>query len=95
MTLLLVKVELRSTLPSDDDKGVLTEEAPGFDEGLFYDKANKPITEKLEEVGALLIARHSLRIHIHMIGERKKPIIFRATAPVVCIIEARHSVKSY
>lgn len=36
-----------------DDKGVLTSEAPGF-EGLFYDKANKPITEKLEEVGALL-----------------------------------------
>ena len=35
-----------------DDKGVLTDEAPGF-EGLFYDKANKPITEKLEEVGAL------------------------------------------
>ena len=31
-----------------DDKGVLTNEAPGF-EGLFYDKANKPITEKLEE----------------------------------------------
>ena len=36
-----------------DDKGVMTAEAPGF-EGLFYDKANKAITEKLEEVGALL-----------------------------------------
>ena len=29
----------------------MTAEAPGF-EGLFYDNANKPITEKLEEVGA-------------------------------------------
>src|SRR5699024_1597806 len=28
-----------------NDKGVLTEDAPGF-EGLFYDSANKPITEK-------------------------------------------------
>ncbi len=27
-----------------DDKGIMTEEAPGF-EGLFYDKANKAITE--------------------------------------------------
>ena len=36
-----------------DEKGVMTEEAPGF-AGLFYDKANKAITEKLEEVGALL-----------------------------------------
>ena len=36
-----------------DDKGVMTEEAPGF-EGLFYDKANKAVTEALEEVGALI-----------------------------------------
>ena len=34
-------------------KDVMTEEAPGF-EGIFYDNANKAITEKLEEVGALL-----------------------------------------
>lgn len=36
-----------------DEKGNMTDEAPGF-EGMFYDKANKPITEKLEENGALL-----------------------------------------
>ena len=36
-----------------NDKGVFTEEAGEF-EGLFYDKANKNITEKLDEVGALL-----------------------------------------
>ena len=32
-----------------DDKGVMTEEAAGF-AGLFYDKANKAITDKLEEL---------------------------------------------
>ncbi|MCG3055927.1 class I tRNA ligase family protein, partial [Escherichia coli] len=36
-----------------DSKGHMTEEAPGF-EGLFYDNANKAITEKLQEEGALL-----------------------------------------
>src|SRR5699024_6382311 len=36
-----------------DDKGYLTDEAPGF-AGVFYDEANKPITEMLEEKGALL-----------------------------------------
>src|SRR5699024_1990214 len=36
-----------------DDKGVFTEEAGEF-AGQFNDKANKTITEKLDEVGALL-----------------------------------------
>src|SRR5699024_6098177 len=36
-----------------DEQGYFTDEAPGF-EGQFYDKANKAITEKLEEVGSLL-----------------------------------------
>ena len=36
-----------------DEKGHMTSEAPGF-EGLFYDQANKPITEQLEEKGALV-----------------------------------------
>ena len=35
-----------------DDRGVMTAEAPGF-EGLFYDTANKAITEALEAAGAL------------------------------------------
>jgi isoleucyl-tRNA synthetase len=38
-----------------DEKGVMTEEAGEF-AGLFYDKANKPIVDKLEEVGALISA---------------------------------------
>lgn len=36
-----------------DDHGCMTDEAPGF-EGVFYEKANEPVIEKLKEVGALL-----------------------------------------
>ena len=61
-----------------DDKGVMTAEAPGF-EGLFYDKANKAITEKLEEVGALLKLSFITHSYPHD-WRTKKPIIFRATA---------------
>ncbi|WP_242144488.1 MULTISPECIES: isoleucine--tRNA ligase [unclassified Bacillus cereus group] len=72
-----------------DDKGVLTSEAPGF-EGLFYDKANKPITEKLEEVGALLKLTFITHSYPHD-WRTKKPIIFRATAQWFASIEAFRS----
>ncbi|MBO9130246.1 isoleucine--tRNA ligase [Bacillus sp. 165] len=61
-----------------DDKGYLTKEAPGF-EGLYYDEANKPITEKLEEAGALLKLSFITHSYPHD-WRTKKPIIFRATA---------------
>ncbi|MFU0790874.1 isoleucine--tRNA ligase [Virgibacillus proomii] len=61
-----------------DEKGVFTEEAPGFT-GLFYDKANKVITEKLEEVGALLKLQFITHSYPHD-WRTKKPTIFRATA---------------
>jgi isoleucyl-tRNA synthetase len=61
-----------------DDKGVMTAEAEGF-EGLFYDEANKPITEKLEEVGALLKLSFIKHSYPHD-WRTKKPVIFRATA---------------
>ncbi|WP_282138024.1 isoleucine--tRNA ligase [Rossellomorea aquimaris] len=61
-----------------DDKGVMTSEAPGF-EGLFYDKANKPITEKLQETGALLKLNFITHSYPHD-WRTKKPVIFRATA---------------
>jgi isoleucyl-tRNA synthetase len=61
-----------------DDKGCMTAEAEGF-EGLFYDKANKPITEKLQEAGKLL--KLSFMTHSYPHDWRtKKPVIFRATA---------------
>ncbi|WP_338451984.1 isoleucine--tRNA ligase [Niallia oryzisoli] len=61
-----------------DDKGVMTEEAEGF-AGLFYDKANKAITEKLEEVGALLKLTFITHSYPHD-WRTKKPVIYRATA---------------
>ncbi|MGM8214398.1 isoleucine--tRNA ligase [Bacillaceae bacterium W0354] len=61
-----------------DDKGVFTEEAPGF-EGMFYDKANKDITQKLEEVGALLKLEFITHSYPHD-WRTKQPTIFRATS---------------
>jgi len=61
-----------------DDKGCMTSEAPGF-EGLFYDEANKPITQALEEAGALLKLTFFTHSYPHD-WRTKKPVIFRATA---------------
>lgn len=61
-----------------DDKGVFTKEAEGF-EGMFYDTANKPITEKLQEAGALLKLDFITHSYPHD-WRTKKPVIFRATA---------------
>ncbi|MCY7776394.1 isoleucine--tRNA ligase, partial [Bacillus licheniformis] len=61
-----------------DEKGHMTSEAPGF-EGLFYDQANKPITEQLEEKGALLKLDFITHSYPHD-WRTKKPTIFRATA---------------
>ncbi|SET30745.1 Isoleucyl-tRNA synthetase [Oceanobacillus limi] len=61
-----------------DEKGVFTAQAPGF-EGMFYDKANKTITEKLEEVGALLKLTFITHSYPHD-WRTKKPTIFRATS---------------
>ncbi|MGC4375565.1 isoleucine--tRNA ligase [Fictibacillus sp. Mic-4] len=61
-----------------DDRGYMTKEAPGF-EGLFYDEANKPITEKLKEQGALLKLSFITHSYPHD-WRTKKPVIFRATA---------------
>ncbi|WP_163579710.1 isoleucine--tRNA ligase [Gracilibacillus saliphilus] len=60
-----------------DEKGVFTDEAPGF-EGLFYDAANKQVTEKLEENNALLKLNFITHSYPHD-WRTKKPTIFRAT----------------
>ncbi|TBL78172.1 isoleucine--tRNA ligase [Paenibacillus thalictri] len=60
-----------------DDQGHMTAEAPGF-EGVFYDKANKMITEMLENSGHLL--KLSMIQHQYPHDWRtKKPVIYRAT----------------
>ncbi|AVQ32793.1 isoleucine--tRNA ligase [Staphylococcus muscae] len=60
-----------------DAKGVFTEEAGQF-EGMFYDKANKAITELLTEKGALLKLDFITHSYPHD-WRTKKPVIFRAT----------------
>lgn len=60
-----------------DGKGKFTEEAPGF-EGIYYEDGNKKVTEKLEEVGALLKLTFITHSYPHD-WRTKKPIIYRAT----------------
>lgn len=60
-----------------DEKGVFTAEAPGF-EGIFYDKANKEITDLLDEKGALLSLSFITHSYPHD-WRTKKPVIYRAT----------------
>ncbi|WP_033541430.1 isoleucine--tRNA ligase [Planococcus sp. CAU13] len=69
-----------------DEKGVFTEEAPGF-EGQFYDKANKSITEALDAVGALEALTFITHSYPHD-WRTKKPVIYRATAQWFVSIEA-------
>lgn len=61
-----------------DDKGYFTEEAEGF-AGMFYDDANKAVTERLESVGALLKLGFITHSYPHD-WRTKKPVIFRATS---------------
>ncbi|MGM0123706.1 isoleucine-tRNA ligase [Enterococcus sp. AZ194] len=60
-----------------DNKGIFTEEAPGF-EGVFYDKANPMVTELLKEKGALLKLDFFTHSYPHD-WRSKKPVIYRAT----------------
>ncbi|MCQ1419876.1 isoleucine--tRNA ligase [Staphylococcus aureus] len=60
-----------------DAKGVFTEEGGQF-EGMFYDKANKAVTDLLTEKGALLKLDFITHSYPHD-WRTKKPVIFRAT----------------
>src|SRR5699024_8000759 len=74
-----------------DELGYLTDEAPGF-EGLFCDDGNKDVTEKLEEVGALLLMKVITRSYPHD-WRTKKPTIFRATSQwFASIKDFRHNI---
>ncbi|WP_274363341.1 isoleucine--tRNA ligase [Paenibacillus thermotolerans] len=69
-----------------DDQGHFTSEAPGF-EGLFYDSANKIITEKLKESGHLLHMSFIKHQYAHD-WRTKKPVIYRATEQWFASIDA-------
>ncbi|MFJ7838257.1 MULTISPECIES: isoleucine--tRNA ligase [Lysinibacillus] len=69
-----------------DNSGCYTDEAPGF-EGVFYNDANKMVTAKLEEVGAL--EKLSFFTHSYPHDWRtKKPVIYRATPQWFASIDA-------
>ncbi|NMB34471.1 MAG: isoleucine--tRNA ligase [Clostridium sp.] len=60
-----------------DDKGFLTKEAGEF-EGLYYQKSNKKIIERLESTKHLLASEEIIHQYPHC-WRCKDPIIFRAT----------------
>lgn len=60
-----------------DDKGIFTHEAGEF-EGIYYEKANPMIIEKLQSLGNLLHVSYFKHSYPHD-WRTKKPIIFRAT----------------
>ncbi|MFJ5771324.1 isoleucine--tRNA ligase [Psychrobacillus sp. NPDC093180] len=69
-----------------DNRGCYTDEAPGF-EGLFYDDANKVITEKLKELGRLEKLTFFKHSYPHD-WRTKKPVIYRATPQWFASIDA-------
>ena len=68
-----------------NDQGYLTLESGEF-EGLFFEDANKAITQKLDELGVLLKLKFIKHSYPHD-WRTKKPIIFRATPQWFCSID--------
>ena len=68
-----------------NDQGYLTDESGKFS-GLFYDDANKVITQELDEMGVLIKLKFITHSYPHD-WRTKKPIIFRATPQWFCSIE--------
>lgn len=68
-----------------DEKGMMNENAPGF-EGVFYDDANKLVTDELKKNGALLNLSFFTHSYPHD-WRTKKPVIFRATTQWFASIE--------
>lgn len=82
--LLGVKYGLEILAPIDGT-GHFTEEAPGF-EGVFYDDANRMVTDKLKEKDQLLHMEFISHSYPHD-WRTKQPIIFRATPQWFASIE--------
>lgn len=68
-----------------NDQGILTEESGEF-AGLFFEEANKAITQKLDDIGVLLKLKFITHSYPHD-WRTKKPIIFRATSQWFCSID--------
>jgi isoleucyl-tRNA synthetase len=75
------KVGLNYKLPivmPVDAKGHFDDTVPDFIKGMYYDKSNKVITQKMEEDGTLLKLEFFKHPYPHC-WRCKKPVIFRAT----------------
>ena len=70
-----------------DERGCLMPETGSFLAGQHVDKANKIITQKLEELGSLLHLSFIKHSYPHD-WRTKKPIIFRATDQWFCSVDA-------
>lgn len=68
-----------------DDNGILTEEAGRF-AGLSTEKAGKPITQYLDDIGALFATEKIEHQYPHC-WRCKHPVIFRATEQWFCSID--------
>ena len=68
-----------------DGRGMMTSDAGEF-EGMFYEKANDAIIEKLEQTGHLLQKQNIVHSYPHD-WRTKKPIIFRTTPQWFASIE--------
>ena len=69
-----------------DDQGKFTASAPDY-EGMYYEKANAPIIERLQELGLLLKVSQFQHQYPHD-WRTKKPVIFRATEQWFASIDA-------
>lgn len=69
-----------------DAQGYMNENAPGF-EGVFYDDANKMVTDALKENGSLLKLSFFTHSYPHD-WRTKKPVIYRATTQWFASIDA-------
>lgn len=69
-----------------DEHGVMNHNAPGF-EGVFYDKANRMVSKKLEENGSLLKLGFFTHSYPHD-WRTKKPVVFRATTQWFASVDA-------
>ena len=74
------------TIVPVNEKGIQTEEAGPF-AGMFYEKSNKPIIERLRELGHLLKETPIVHQYPHC-WRCKNPIIFRATEQWFVSIDA-------
>ncbi len=69
-----------------DDDGKLNKESGEEFAGMYFEDANKAITMKLEELGALLKLKWITHSYPHD-WRTKKPVIFRATSQWFCSID--------